>query len=208
MLGAALDPRELTFNRFSHRYGDADVEDLKLFINTGAPLGDSGVDVYWFASYGDRQGESAGFYRLPNDSRNFTGIYPDGFLPLINSDLTDFGSTVGVRGTLGDSWNLDLSAGFGQNDFDYRLEGTLNPTFGPGTQRTFDAGGLKYGQWLVNLDLSREISQLSESHHQSSLNRPTNHHDQLGHCSSSLRAHAQTPPKRTVLGRFSRAQAP
>ena len=157
LVGAALDPRELTFNRFSHRYGDADVEDLKLFINTGAPLGDSGVDVYWFASYGDRQGESAGFYRLPNDSRNFTGIYPDGFLPLITTDTDDFSNVVGVRGEFA-GWRWDLSGNAAINRVDFRIENSLNRSFGAASPTEFDSGGLRYGQALANLDVSRDLS--------------------------------------------------
>src|SRR5215216_709566 len=65
LIAGALDPRELTFNRFSHRYGDPETFDAKLFINAAAPLG-ADTEVYSFGSYNDRQGESAGFYRLAN----------------------------------------------------------------------------------------------------------------------------------------------
>lgn len=75
-IGTALDPRELDFNRFSHRYGDPDVRDTKVFINSEVPLGDSGTEAYAFASYNDRQGESAGFYRRALDARNNPNIYP------------------------------------------------------------------------------------------------------------------------------------
>jgi iron complex outermembrane receptor protein len=64
-----IDPRELTFDRLSHRFGDAKTKDLKLFINAGLPLSD-GVELYSFASYGGRQGQSGAFYRLASDARN------------------------------------------------------------------------------------------------------------------------------------------
>ena len=53
----ALDPRELTFNRFSHRYGDPETEDWKVFANSVIPIGAAGTEVYGFAGYNDRQGK-------------------------------------------------------------------------------------------------------------------------------------------------------
>jgi iron complex outermembrane receptor protein len=157
LIAGALDPRELTFNRFSHRYGDPEVRDLKLFINSAAPIGGSGAEVYWFASYADRQGESAGFYRLANDARNVPAIYPDGFLPLITTDTDDYSSVVGIRGELG-GWKIDLSGQAGLNKVDFRIENSVNRSFGAASQTEFDSGGLKYGQALANLDLSRELA--------------------------------------------------
>lgn len=79
LIGGLIDPRELTINRLTHIYGDAATKDMKLFLNVGSPLGESGVELYTFASYGFRDGKSAGFYRLANDARNVPAIYPDGF---------------------------------------------------------------------------------------------------------------------------------
>lgn len=156
LIAGALDPRELTFDRFSHRYGDPKVRDLKLFVNSAAPIGDSGAEVYWFGSYADRQGESAGFYRLPNDARNVPAIYPDGFLPLITTDTDDYSSVVGIRGELG-GWRVDLSGQGAINKVDFRIENSLNRSFGAASQTEFDSGGLKYGQLLANLDVSRDL---------------------------------------------------
>ena len=156
LVGGLIDPRELSFNRLNHRYGDADTKDMKLFLNVGAPIGDSGFDLYTFASYGFRDGESAGFYRLANDARNVPAIYPNGFLPLINTDLNDFSGTVGVRGEAG-GFNVDLSGGYARNSVRFTITNTLNASFGAASRTVFDAGKLDYTQTLVNLDLSRNI---------------------------------------------------
>src|SRR3954452_2173643 len=50
---AAFDPRELSFNRLEFRYGDADTQDLNLFVNAGMPLGGD-WELYAFGSYGHR----------------------------------------------------------------------------------------------------------------------------------------------------------
>lgn len=169
-IAPAFDSRELGFNRLEFKYGDAKTEDFNIFVNTGVPL-DGNFELYAFGSYGQRNGLSAANYRqqsaaanrdystiAPNASpsaANFTPLTPDGFLPFIKTDLTDYSGNVGVKGDLG-SWAADLSLGYGHNAFDYTVENSLNTSFGTASQRTFDAGGLRYGQWIANLDLTHE----------------------------------------------------
>lgn len=157
LIGAAVDPRELTFNRLSHRYGDPMTRDIKLFLNAGLPISDA-VELYGFATYGHRTGQSAAFYRLPNDARNVPAIYPNGFLPLINTELEDYSVVGGVRGEVGNGFRYDLSGNHAENDFDFLISNTLNRSFGPASTTRFDAGGLRYSQTMVNLDLSKDIA--------------------------------------------------
>ncbi len=165
------DARELTFNRLQFRFGDPKADDFILFANAAVPLTDN-LELYAFASFDQRDSVSAANYRQQNaaanrdfsvltpgtspNNANFVGLTPDGFLPFITSDLTDRAATMGLRTTSGD-WNVDGSFGFGQNTFDYRVENSLNTSFGPQSQRSFDAGGLDYRQMLANLDVSREF---------------------------------------------------
>ena len=155
--GTILDPRELTFNRFSHRYGDPKTRDTKVFVNADLPIGAGETEAYAFASYNDRQGESAGFYRRALDARNTPAIYPNGFLPLINTDTDDYSGTLGVRGEYGD-WRWDVSGQYGQDKVDFLITNTLNRSLGPTSPTEFDSGGLKYGQTLFNLDVSRDLA--------------------------------------------------
>ncbi len=83
-------------------------------------------------------------------------LTPIGFLPLIETHLRDYSGTIGVRGDLG-GWKVDLSVGRGHNKFDYQVNNTLNTSFGPAKPERFDAGGLRYGQNIVNLDLVAAI---------------------------------------------------
>jgi iron complex outermembrane recepter protein len=156
LVGGLVDPRELSFDRLSHIYGDAATKDMKFVMNSSVPL-TSGIDLYSFATYGYRDGQSAGFYRIASDARNVTAIYPNGFLPLINTDLNDFAGTVGIKGNMG-GWKWDLSGQYGVNLFDFKITNSLNRSFGAASQQAFDSGGLRYGQTLVNLDISRELS--------------------------------------------------
>jgi iron complex outermembrane receptor protein len=156
LINNLVDPREFTFNRLSHRYGDAATTDLKLFLNAGMPLG-AAAELYAFATYGTRAGQSAAFYRLANDARNVPAIYPNGFLPLINTELDDKAGTIGVRGELGGGFRYDLSGGHAKNEFDFLISNTLNRSFGPTSATRFDSGGLRYSQTVANLDVSTDL---------------------------------------------------
>ncbi|WP_301750523.1 TonB-dependent siderophore receptor [uncultured Erythrobacter sp.] len=151
----ALDPRELTLDRRYHRYGDPETEDLNIVVNMGIPL-DENVEFYAFGSYGTRDAESAGFYRRAADNRNITAIYPDGFLPLINTDTKDFAIVGGLEGDFG-GWMWDLSMSYGENETDFRITETLNASLGAGSQTEFDAGSIAYSQLMANLGISREL---------------------------------------------------
>ncbi len=151
----ALDARELTLDRRYHRYGDPRTEDLNIVVNMGIPL-DEQVEFYAFGSYGTRDAESAGFYRRAADNRNVTAIYPDGFLPLINTDTTDFAMVGGLKGDFG-GWNWDLSMSYGDNETEFFISQTLNASLGAASPTGFDAGAIAYSQLMANLDISREI---------------------------------------------------
>jgi iron complex outermembrane receptor protein len=157
LIAGALDPRELGFNRFSHRYGDPEVRDYKFFANSAVPLGDAGTEVYLFGSLNEREGESAGFYRTASNNRNVPAIYPEGFLPLIGTLTEDFATTFGVRGEMA-AWRWDLSGQYGRDTVDFTIRNTLNTSLGATSPTEFDAGGLKYGQSLFNLDVSRDLA--------------------------------------------------
>ena len=153
-----VDPRELTVNRLNHIYGDADTKDMKLFVNAGVPITDA-VELYAFGSYNYRDGASAAFYRRPlaADGRNVAALYPDGFLPFINTDLYDKSGNIGLRGEIG-GWKYDLSGGAARNRVDFLISNTLNRSFGATSSKAFEAGALDYTQTTANLDVNREVA--------------------------------------------------
>jgi iron complex outermembrane receptor protein len=167
----AFDPREVDFDRLQFRFGDPKTRAYSLFVNAGYDLS-ADWEVYAFGSLGHRGATSAANWRqqgaaanrdfsvlLPDQTPNATNFVPltdIGFLPLIETDLDDYSGTIGVRGQIGGGWKLDLSAGRGHNSFDYAVHDSLNTSFGPDSQSDFDAGGLRYGQNIFNLDLTNE----------------------------------------------------
>ena len=152
----SLDPRELSFDRLNWRHGLAEVQDATLFLNAGLPLA-NGTELYGFAGYQDRQATSVGFYRRARDARNVPEIYPDGFLPEIRPDITDFSIAGGARGLAGD-WNWDGSVVYGSNEVDWTIGNSLNRSLGVTSPTVFDAGSLEFEQTVLNVDLSREIA--------------------------------------------------
>lgn len=154
-VNGALDPRELTWDRYNHNFGNGNVEDLSVFYNAGYELTNN-AELYSFGSYSKREGEGGGFYRLAQDDRNVTDIYPDGFLPVITSDINDFSLALGVKGFVSE-WNYDVSAVYGLDDFEFGVIDSLNTSYGPSSQTRFDAGTLTYDQLTLNVDFSREV---------------------------------------------------
>lgn len=148
-----LDPRELTFDRFNHRFGNAKVEDITAVVNAGVPITDT-MEAYLFASYGQRDGNSAGFYRRAQDSRNVPEIYPDGFLPQITTETNDFSIATGLRGEIA-GWDSDFSFVYGEDEIDFGVVNSLNTSFGPTSQTEFFAGSLINDHVVVNADFSR-----------------------------------------------------
>ncbi|HVE77853.1 MAG TPA: TonB-dependent receptor [Gemmatimonadaceae bacterium] len=152
----AGDAREATFNRINHRQGDAATTDAVAMVNTGYTFG-TGIQLYSFGAVSQRTGEAAGFFRRANDDRTVRLLHPDGFLPMISTDITDGSGTLGVRGTLaGVRW--DLSGVFGQNAFFFNVENSNNASLGNASPTDFYVGSLKFAQTTVNLDLFREFA--------------------------------------------------
>ncbi|MBV1905411.1 MAG: TonB-dependent receptor [Pseudomonadales bacterium] len=150
-----LDIREQTFDRFSHRHGQADIEDFNFFVNAAYPLSDQ-TELYFFGSHGKRKGRSGLDYLRALDARNLTNIYPHGTLPLVESDVDDISVTLGTRSQLF-GWHLDVSYTDANNEIDLFLENSLNPSLGVNSPLKFSVGNNENHQQVFNVDISRTI---------------------------------------------------
>ncbi|MFU8832513.1 MAG: TonB-dependent receptor plug domain-containing protein [Wenzhouxiangella sp.] len=150
----SLDPRELTFDRINHRFGDPDTEEFALFWNAAIPLGDTGFEAYAFGNYASREGDAGGFFRRALDARNVPEIWPQGFLPLITTDTDDQSWSAGVRGEWRD-WFLDASLVYGENELEFGVDNSVNTSLGPTSPTKFFAGDLTNEQLVFNVDASR-----------------------------------------------------
>ena len=124
-----------------------------MFANAGDEL-EGGVELYGWASYQNRDARSAGFFRRALDDRNVIQIYPDGFLPIIAPEVTDYSAAGGATWDAGE-WDLDTSLVYGKNEMQFGVENTLNRSMGTASPTQFDAGGFDYDQLVLNFSAVR-----------------------------------------------------
>ncbi|WP_292008486.1 TonB-dependent receptor [Chryseobacterium sp.] len=146
--------RGLTRKDFNMQVGQSKLNNHQLFANIEIPVSDD-WKVYTFGGYSFRHGTSGGFYRRPNQSRTFTGLYANGYLPQIATDIQDLSLSTGIKGKW-DGWNIDFSNTFGQNSFDYTIQNTGNTSLRFASPNEFRAGGLRFTQNTINLDFSKK----------------------------------------------------
>ncbi|WP_456379349.1 TonB-dependent receptor [Lutibacter sp.] len=151
---AELAARGMERSDFNMRVGQSALRGGRFFANFSLPLNDDGTELYSFAGVSSRVGNSAGFYRLPSQERTYTPAYINGFLPEINSAITDKSFAVGIKGKVSD-WDIDFSNTFGKNEFLYTIGNTFNASMQGASPTTFDAGGFSFAQNTTNLDISK-----------------------------------------------------
>jgi len=161
-----LNARGLSRDNFDMRIGNSKIISGGVMINGSYALNDQ-WSIKIFGSFNQKNGEAAGFFRYPSSISTSAGIYaapslalyPNGFLPLIKSDIKDYSFSAGIDGKLG-KWNASLSNSFGMNDFDFVVDHSLNYTQFAVTanpQTKFKAGGLQFLQNTINADITRNF---------------------------------------------------
>lgn len=157
------NPLEPRYGKVNQRYGDPESKPATIFLNSEYHISDN-LDWYAFGNYGKRDTSAAATWRTalitdPNNSKLFvqrTPIYPEGFLPLQNSTLTDQSLVTGLRGEAA-GWRWDASINYGSNKFELDLDNTVNQSLGANSPTHFYAGSLKNEQTVFNLDAAREF---------------------------------------------------
>lgn len=151
--------RGLTRNDFNMRIGQSKLKSGQLFVNSEFDI-TSGIRGYAFGGYSYRDGNAAGFFRRPNQSRTLTSVFPNGFLPEIASAVTDISFAAGFKGKIG-KVNYDISNTFGQNTFDYTIKNTTNSTMSFSDKTEFKAGSLGFSQNTINADFDTKFNWLN-----------------------------------------------
>ena len=153
-----LKARGLQRRDFNMRVGQSRLSSTQFFVNSEYPI-NANNKFYLFGGYSNRDGNAAGFYRRPDQSRAITSLYPNGFLPEIASRVIDYSVAGGFRGKIL-GFDYDLSNTFGVNTFDYTIKNTANVTLGINSPTSFNAGRLKFQQNTTNLDLVKKVDVL------------------------------------------------
>jgi iron complex outermembrane receptor protein len=159
LVAGAPDPREFTTDRIKAWYGDPQMEQYTGFLNAGYDF-NSGSRLYGWVGYQHRDAISAANFRQANQQvtgGNLLSVYPDGYLPKINSIVDDLSAAIGSTFKTGE-WNWDASVTYGLNNVDFRTIDSINVSLGPTSPTRFKAGELRYGQWVGNLGVTRQIA--------------------------------------------------
>ena len=91
-----------------------------------------------------------------DDCFSFHERYPGGFQPLFSGEVTDYSLVAGMKGILdsiGTGLSYDLSFSIGENEAEYSIRRTVNPSWGPDSPFSFDLGSYIQRETNVNLDL-------------------------------------------------------
>jgi len=157
-LKAADDARAAAngLDRNNMRVGNSDSKNGGAFLNGQFNFGKT-TQLYYAAGVTHKTGSAAGFYRLPTQTTQIDlSIYPNGFLPLIDTKINDYSLSVGLRGKVG-TWDYDLSNTSGENNIKFDINNTVNASLPTGTSPTsFYAGELVFRQNTSNFDINKK----------------------------------------------------
>jgi iron complex outermembrane receptor protein len=146
--------RGLSRGDFVPNIGQSQNRGGSLFFNSVIPVANE-AEIYAFGGVNYRNGTSTAFYRTPRQlTQTNATIYPNGFLPEINTNNLDQSFAVGIRGTVG-AWKADLSNSYGRNVVEFATQNTLNASMLTASPTSFESGGYDFTQNTTNLDFSR-----------------------------------------------------
>jgi iron complex outermembrane recepter protein len=148
------------FDRGGMKVGNSRSQNYSIFANMAIPL-QKDWEIYANGGYNQRYGKAAGFYRYPNASRtNNLTIYPNGYLPLILTDIKDNEISAGIRKVSKTGWNIDFSNTYGGNSIDFNVENSLNASMGNSSPKDFYCGQLAFRQNTLNANFSKGFQNL------------------------------------------------
>ncbi|MFK2877403.1 TonB-dependent receptor plug domain-containing protein [Rhodanobacter hydrolyticus] len=148
----------------NYRQGDPWVHSNNVMVNMQYDVTPD-VQLYAFGHYGNRDSISPAFFRYGLNSPSpksplMAAYYPDGFLPLENSNSFDQSFVAGLRGTV-DGWRWDVSANEGANRVSYETQDTMNfayyHDFGY-SPTVFRDGILTAGQQSFDIDIAKDLN--------------------------------------------------
>lgn len=82
-------------------------------------------------------------------------LFPGGYNPTFGADVSDLGVVVGASGEAGGGWGWDARGRFAENEIDYVISDTINPSLGRLSPTSFRPGTLTQEETSFNLDFVR-----------------------------------------------------
>lgn len=84
----------------------------------------------------------------------FNELFPGGFTPRFGGTVVDTSFFIGYRGEWSNGMTYDVSASNGSSKLSYRINNTVNASYGPDTPTDFNLGSQKQTERLFNADFS------------------------------------------------------
>jgi len=133
-------------------FGDPEVERESIAYNAAKPVAGGAAEVYSFATYAHRDGQSYENFRLP---KVIPAVYPNGFSPQATIDENDYAATLGIKGDQLLDWHWDVSSTYGGDSDGLGLIDSGNPALAAATPTSFHIANFKITQWTNTVDLDR-----------------------------------------------------
>ena len=131
-------------------------DDVNLFFRTATPFR-AAAEAYAYAGASYRNGLTWDAFRRPFANNTVRSIFPDGFLPEIETRNSNLSGLAGLRGSSGHGWRWDVSTGWGGNRVVYHGGNTNNPSMGAASPTDFYLGCVDAEQWTSNIDALRKL---------------------------------------------------
>ncbi|MBV8326003.1 TonB-dependent receptor [Chryseobacterium sp.] len=140
------------------RFGDAKAQNIYFFGNIELPLSD-GLKFYSRQGFSHRNTNAYAWTRTPDADGNIPAVYPNGFNPIEDTNITDFTFDNGLTFKVAD-WDVDFYNAFGSNRFTYDIKNTINATLGVNSPTSFYAGGHSLLQNTTGFNASKPFKVL------------------------------------------------
>lgn len=149
--------------------GQPEIDKKNILLNMEHTIGKNST-LYSFHGYTKRIGKSFAFYRAPYWRQTDVGDLgflskPEDFIgyqPTFETNINDHINVLGLKLSINDTWKADTSITYGANDVYYTVNNSINRSYLKdfGTSPTsFNPGGYKLSNTILNLDVSGLISQ-------------------------------------------------
>ena len=153
-------PDDPSYDTVTFKYGLPESKAQQAAVNLQYSFSPQ-AELYGFALVNHRSVRAGGFFRsLSTYAGTYPGAeatYPDGYLPIENSDIHDDSEVLGLRGTVGD-WHYDVSYNGGGNHWKLHTSDTWNYSLDPGSPTGFYIGTLSNRQDMIDADFSRTFA--------------------------------------------------
>jgi len=85
----------------------------------------------------------------------FNEMFPGGFTPRFGGTITDASIVMGTKGELDNELTYDVSINLGQNEVDFSIRNTINPSMGPESPTSFKPGRYTQLEKTLDIDLAK-----------------------------------------------------